>query len=120
MEHCNSCDRELSSEMFINKGKVYKTCSRCLTARAEKRAQKRAALVEIDAEDPGPESSVNIDDIDEYVARSIAEVENDCKFTLYLRLDLDDETLVTTNHNVRSIVCMISDRIEEGDGYVWT
>ncbi|CAG8704386.1 8133_t:CDS:2, partial [Ambispora gerdemannii] len=58
-------------------------------------------------------------DIIKYVSNKIANLEQDAGLFFNLCVKLNNDTLITAHHNMKLLVRLIVDEIEEGDGYKW-
>ncbi|CAG8691903.1 11535_t:CDS:1, partial [Scutellospora calospora] len=70
MSTCSSCFSILPSDVFIYKGKTYKTCNRCRTSRANNKTSKQSELVS----DPNIEPTIELisfQEISEYITDAI-------------------------------------------------
>jgi hypothetical protein len=113
MNTCTSCTRKLPAEAFVHNGKVFKTCSSCLSKRREK-AKRTASSAEGQTETSL--ETIDFYEVSDYVADKIS-----CcaKLAIDLNIRLDDETLTSVSHDVKSLVKLVADTIEDGDGYSW-
>src|SRR5215469_14529717 len=94
---CTTGSRILPSDAFIHKGKEYKTCSRCLAAKAERRGIKRAIPADNDVE------TIGLQEIGDYVAESIASLARDAPLSLDVQVELDDNALLLGGHDIQTM-----------------
>lgn len=123
MNTCTSCQKRLSTEAFLHKGKFFKTCSTCLIARSEKRAVRRASLTNSDLSEREREiesaiEEVTLDDMTDYVTSKIVNLEQNSGLSFNLCVELDD-SFNAIRRDVKLMVRLIVDEIERGDGYDW-
>ncbi|CAG8551498.1 4578_t:CDS:2 [Gigaspora margarita] len=118
---CTSCSCLLPPEVFIYKNKANKTCSACLTTRANKRAEKRASSVNNELENIQTEyqfeneiETIAFTDIIEFVFNKIANLEQDTRLFFSFHVKLDDNILVKVHQNMKLLVKLIVDEIKEG------
>ncbi|CAG8833767.1 38156_t:CDS:1, partial [Gigaspora margarita] len=113
MPFCTSCSRTLSSEEFIYENKSYKTCARCMTKVKDKPVEKdkldneKAIII------------ISVQDISDYIANTIDNLENHSKLSLAFGIRFDEVTLNTVGTDVKAIAILIIDEIESGDKYYW-
>ncbi|KAF0497175.1 ATP-dependent DNA helicase pif1 [Gigaspora margarita] len=117
---CTSCSCLLPPEAFIYKNKANKTCSACLTTRANKRAEKRASSVNNKLENIQTEyqfkneiEMIAFTDIIEFVFNKIANLEQDTRLLFSFHIKLDDNILVKVHQDMKLLVKLIVDEIEE-------
>ncbi|CAG8518697.1 4758_t:CDS:2 [Racocetra fulgida] len=101
---------KIPPENFKLHGKVYKTCATCLIKKAEKRVDKKTAPNHNNIE------TIILNNLTEYVIELIDSFENNSglSFTINVDVNMSDQ-----NFNIKSIVNMVVNSIEEGDGYNW-
>jgi hypothetical protein len=118
MNTCASCTRQLPPEAFVCKGKVFKTCSSCLSKKKGKRANRTTPP---ENSESGSKSETSFETIDFYeVSDYIADRVSGCaKLAVDLNIKFDDETLTSISPNVKLLVKAVVDVIEDGDGYSW-
>ncbi|KAF0462176.1 hypothetical protein F8M41_000313 [Gigaspora margarita] len=115
MPFCTLYSRTLFSEEFIYESKSYKTCARCMTKVKGKPVEKdklddEKAIIEI----------IFVQDISNYIANTIDNLENYSKLSLAFGICFDKVTLNTVDTNVKAIATLIIDEIESRDEYHWT
>ncbi|RIB05231.1 hypothetical protein C2G38_2047772 [Gigaspora rosea] len=118
MVKCNSCNNDLQPEAFFHKRKTYKTCATCLISRAEKRIAKKNldnTTMTTTIESIAPQT------LSDYIAELISNAENNNGISVEIHLDLNDDIFsIAIFDDPKTIVRIIIDKIEEGDGYTWT
>ncbi|CAG8548696.1 4510_t:CDS:2, partial [Racocetra fulgida] len=115
MNKCNSCFRYLSPESFIYKGKTYKTCTNCLTAKAENQRK-------LDNDNAQPAiKTISVQSLCNYIENLISNIENNNRISFEIHIDLNDDIFSEVEpDNLKAIVRIIVDKIEEGDDYIWS
>ncbi|CAG8707527.1 25784_t:CDS:1 [Racocetra persica] len=120
------CFHLLPPEAFIYKNKSYKTCSACLTTKSNKRAGKKALPVDNHLESTNDQienqfkdeiETITFTDIIEHIFNKISSLKQNQKLSFNLCVKIDDNILTKINHNMRLLVRLIVDKIEEGDRY---
>ncbi|CAG8604609.1 hypothetical protein C2G38_2032714 [Gigaspora rosea] len=113
MNRCSFCGHHYPPESFIHKGKTNKTCSNCLISKAEKRRK---------LENNKTETTIKTSHtLCDYVAKLISNAKNTNEISFEIRIDLNNNMFsMATFNNLKSIVRLIVDKIEEGDDYVWS
>ncbi|CAG8658211.1 13977_t:CDS:2 [Dentiscutata erythropus] len=108
MPFCTSCSHTLSSEEFIYEGKSYKTCARCMIKIKSKPVEKdklynEKTIIEV----------IFVQDISNYIANAIADLENHSKLSLAFSISFDEVTLNTVGTDVKTMAKLIIDEIEK-------
>ena len=116
---CSSCFRILPPDAFVHNNKIYKTCARCKTNRAKKKNTKQSILVDDANNEETPVEIISIQEIRSFIADTIDGMEHEAELFLTFYVKLDEETLCAVGTDVRVMVKLIVDEIEEGDDYVW-
>ncbi|CAG8570218.1 16378_t:CDS:2 [Dentiscutata erythropus] len=110
MDKCTSCSRRYPPELFIYKGKTYKTCNNCLTSKAEKK-------IKLNNDTKPIIETISLQVLSEFVAKLISDVEHNNGISFEARIDLNDDIFPITNLDLKSIARVILDKVEEGDDY---
>src|SRR4051812_19308541 len=118
MNKCTSCAHYYSSEFFTSKGKTYKTCINCLNSKSEKRATEKKLKLDSDHNETIVEL-ILLQALSDYVAELISNTEKNTGISFEIRIDLNN-IFSQENPDLKSIVRLIIDKIEEGDDYIWT
>lgn len=119
MNTCTSCTRKLPREAFIHKGKLFKTCSSCLSKK-QRKAKQTAPTVGVQTGSTETSlDTVSLQEISGYIGDVTAVLEPGAKLALNLSIKLDDEALTTASHDVKLLAKVVVDMVEDGDGYSW-
>jgi len=118
MKTCTSCTRKLPYEAFIRNGKLFKTCSDCLSKKGKGAKKKVAPTVDVQTGSTTEAclKTVDFKELSDYVADTIT---GDAKHEFEVSIKLDDETLTSTDHDVKLLARAVIAAIEDGDGYSW-
>ncbi|CAG8853257.1 3012_t:CDS:2, partial [Gigaspora margarita] len=121
--------------------KSYKTCSDCLITKSNNSNKKRTLPISDESESVNNplksqlesqlesqfESQLECEiediiftDIIEYVSNKTVGLEQDSSLVFNFRVELNDDILNAANNNMKTLVKLIVDEVEEGDGYHWT
>ncbi|CAG8667595.1 2448_t:CDS:1 [Racocetra persica] len=110
IEKCNSYTQKYPSENFKLHGKVYKTCATCLIKKAEKKADKKTIP------DHNNIKTILLDNLNKYVIELIDSLENNSELSFTINIDAN---MFDQNFGIKSIINIVVNSIEEGDGYNW-
>jgi hypothetical protein len=121
MKTCTSCTRKLPDEAFIRNGKLFKTCSACLSKKGKGAKKKVTPAVDVQTGSTTEAlvETVDFKELSDYVADATTDLEPDAKVEFEVSIKFDNETLTSTNHDIKLLAKAVIAAIEDGDGYSW-
>ncbi|KAF0518630.1 hypothetical protein F8M41_016800 [Gigaspora margarita] len=115
MNKCSSCSHHYLLDLLSIKEKLIKCVQIALFLKLKKRRKLENNETETTIE------TIPSHTLCDYVAKLISNTENTNKISFEIHIDLTNDMFsIATFDDLKSIVKLIIDKIEEGDDYVWS